>query len=105
MVQLAATCGEAAVTAARQIVRAAEDECVEQPIVGYAHDAGGEARFKLYLMFRSARDDAAARALARQLVGSPRDLRQDGQLHMVGLDLGGRGSRARSSTSSTRRWP
>jgi hypothetical protein len=90
VIRIASTCGEAAAEAARRVVRAGNQDCVEQPIVGYAHDGGEAHRFKLYLMFRSGHD-SAARALARQLVGAPHDLRQKGNLHMVGLDLGTRG--------------
>jgi hypothetical protein len=90
VIRIAATCGEAAAAAARLVVRAAEQECVEQPLVGYSDDGAGARRFKLYLMFRSSHD-VAARALAREVVGAPHDLRQDGSLHMLGLDVGGRG--------------
>ena len=87
---IARTCGKAAALAARRAMLAAERDCVEQPIVGYAHDGPRQRRFKLYLMFRRG-EDAAARALVREVVGGSHEPRQSGELHMLGLDVGDQG--------------
>jgi hypothetical protein len=84
---MAEACGPAPAEATRRLRKALSRDCIEQPIVGFASDPGGKRRFKLYLMFRPGKE-AEARALAGEVLGAGRPLRQPGTLHMVGLDLG-----------------
>jgi len=78
-----------AVEAARKAMLASAHECVRMPIVGVAFD-GAQPRFKVYLLFHAG-SDAAARALAREVLGAHDEPRQPGEIHMVGLDVGERG--------------
>lgn len=79
--------GGAADEAAQRFLRAVAAPCVEQPLVGFAHDAAGAPVLKLYLQFRGGAD-AAARQLAARVLGDARPLAPiGGALHLLGLDV------------------
>ena len=87
---LASTLGPATREAAARALRAATSPVVEQVLVGYARDHGGEARAKLYLQLRA---DAGADGLglAQRLVGAAAVDSAHLPLHLIGLDVGERG--------------
>ncbi len=76
---------------AARVVRALQAGCVEQPLFGLAYDGPESWRVKLYLQFR-AEHGREASALAARLLGGRKleggDGEGEGELHMLGLDVG-----------------